>query len=183
MVRVHEPKTHYGPKAPAEMSPPPPDFVKINFDASFHAGTGNGGWGVIARDADGDVALAAAGVLSNQGSALQAEAEALLQAIKLAEQYSMGRVIFETDCLVLQQACSSSSADRGPLGVLFREAKFQLRLGFIDHRVMFCPRVSNEAAHVLASCGGRGNQNGHVWHADLPNDVTRIVTADLVGPS
>jgi hypothetical protein len=45
---------------------------------------------------------------------------------------SMGRAVFETDCLGLQQASSSDSSDRGPLGVLFREAKFLLTIGFID---------------------------------------------------
>lgn len=164
--------------------PPPPDFIKLNMDASFHANSGRGGWGVIARDSDGGVVFAATGALYNQGSALHAETEAFLQAIRIAEQYGMGHVIFETDCLALQQALSSASQDRGPLGILFREAKFLLGLGFIEYRILHYPRSCNKPAHVLASYDCRGYPNDHaVWESELPDDVMSAVIADSVGPS
>lgn len=93
-------------------SAPPREFIKINVDAAYNTGDGGGGWGTIARDSDGAIVLAATGKLLNQSSALQAETEALLQAIRLAELHGMGRVMFETDCLSLQQAVSSSGQDR-----------------------------------------------------------------------
>ena len=70
------------------------DVIKINLDASFHATTKSGGWGVIARGNDGGILMAAAGPLANLQDALQAEALALLKAIELADRLGMGRVIF-----------------------------------------------------------------------------------------
>lgn len=108
------------------MGAPHPDYIKINFDASYDMATGSGGWGALARNAEGEMVLAAAGGLQNMQDVMHAEASALLKAIQVTEHFGMGRVIFQTDCLSLQQATASSMSDRNPLGVLFREAKFQL---------------------------------------------------------
>lgn len=178
------PKSAPKPAVLQKWTCPPPDFIKLNFDAAFDANSHRGGWGIIARDADGDVEMAASGALNQLGSALQAEAQAFLHAIRLAEQHGMGRVIFETDCLALQQATTSDAADRGPLGVLFRKAKFQLNTGFIDYRIVYSPRACNSPAHVLASLGSKGPIDGqHVWYSDIPVNVICAVTADLVGPN
>lgn len=137
---------------------PPAEFIKLNIDAAFQSVSGDGGWGVVGRDGTGDVTFAASGRLLHQTSALQAETEALIKSIQLAESFGMGRVIFETDCLNLQQAISSTAQDRGPLGVLFREAKFLLQLGFIEYKIMYCPRTCNLPAHVLAAIGSNAEQ-------------------------
>ena len=144
---------------------------------------GEGGWGVIARGSDGGIILAAAGSLTNLQDAIQAEAHALLKAIHLADQLGMGRVIFETVGLPLQQAITSTSSDRGALGVLFREAKYKLQLEFIEQSVLFCPRSCNVPAHVLAAYDCRNFLDGqNVWLSGFPSAVTRAVAADLAGP-
>lgn len=71
----------------------------------------------------------------------------------MAADYGMGRVHFETDCISLQKAVSSSNQDRGPLGVLFREIKFILQTSFIEFKILYCPRACNIPAHVLAASG------------------------------
>lgn len=136
------------------------------------------------RDATGEMVMVAVGKLVNQSSTLQAEAEGLLKAIQLAELHGMGRVFFETDCLNLQQATSSTSQDRGPLGILFRKIKFLLEIGFIQHKILYCPRACNTPTHVLAAVGSREEPKClQVWQSDFPVDVIRAVTTDLVGPS
>ncbi|PVH61391.1 hypothetical protein PAHAL_3G022900 [Panicum hallii] len=45
---------------------PTDDFVKINSDGAFSASTGEGGWGYVIRDGDGEVICAGAGNLSHQ---------------------------------------------------------------------------------------------------------------------
>lgn len=80
---------------------PPTDFIKLNVDAAFRDESKEGGWGLIARDADGDCATV--GRLTAQSSALQAEATTLLQAIQFDEIQGVGRAIFETDSMGLQQ--------------------------------------------------------------------------------
>ena len=84
------------------LKPPPSDTVKINIDGAYKDQSGNGGWGLICRDASCDVYFAAAGSSQFLSSALHAETTALLDVIALADQMGVGRVHFETDCLVLQ---------------------------------------------------------------------------------
>ncbi|KAE8807744.1 Cyclopropane-fatty-acyl-phospholipid synthase [Hordeum vulgare] len=161
---------------------PREDVIKINLDAAYNASTGDGGWGAVARDHEGAMVGLAAGRLTHLTDPLQAETEALRHAIDFAEDQGMGRVIFEMDCSNLQQAISSTSQDRGPLGILFREAKFRLQFGFMEWQVVYSPHMCNTAAHVLAARGMVGAFDSRVWQSNFPNDVTRVVAADLAGP-
>jgi hypothetical protein len=60
------------------------------------------------RDSTPDIYFAAAGSLTSINDALHAEAESLSHAIQVAEQQGIGRVIFETDCINLQQAMTTT---------------------------------------------------------------------------
>ncbi|KAE8773411.1 hypothetical protein D1007_54421 [Hordeum vulgare] len=171
------------PKHAERWKPPPADFIKINLDAAYNSRTGDGGLGAIARDHEGATARVAAGKLAHLNDALHAETESLRHAIDFAEDQGMGRVFFETDCSNLQHAITSNVQDRGPLGILFREAKFRLQLGFIEWKVMYSPRMCNTAAHVLAARGMAGVTDSRVWQSNFPEDVIRVVVADLAGPS
>ncbi|KQJ87215.1 hypothetical protein BRADI_4g09840v3 [Brachypodium distachyon] len=112
---------------------PPTEFVKINIDGAFDAGTGHGGWGCLARDSDGDIVFAAAGYVEHAAEALQTEAHAFIRGILCAENLGIGRIIMETDCQILQRAVSSSEYDASPLAcsvpVLPRNRKQRLSLG------------------------------------------------------
>jgi ribonuclease HI len=85
---------------------PPYDVVKINIDASFRSLTRSGGWGAICRDSSPEIQSAAAGPLTMIIDAMHAEAMALSNAIQVAEQLGVGRVLFETDCSNLRPAMS-----------------------------------------------------------------------------
>lgn len=136
--------------------------------------------GLHARTPHGDILFAAAGPLSNLSALLQAESNAILKAIDLSENFGMGKVIFETDCLNLKQVVCSDASDRAALGALFREAKYRLRLGFIEYRMEFSPRNCNTPAHVLASLGSREVQSDHtLWITNFPADVTHAAAGDL----
>ncbi|KAK1695609.1 hypothetical protein QYE76_012306 [Lolium multiflorum] len=82
-----------------------------------------GGWGAIGRDHEAKLIFAAAGSVKAAGEALHTEAEALIQAIRVAENMGIGRPIFVSDCMGLVQATNNTSYDMSPLGALFREAK------------------------------------------------------------
>ena len=100
-----------------------------------------------------------------------------------SEDHGMGRVVFETDCIGIQQAVTTTSLHRSTLGALFREIKYLLQLGFIEWKVTFCPRLCNVPAHELAAIGRRDdNASFHVWSVNLPKVVTDAVTADMAGP-
>ena len=93
-------------------------FVKINVDAAFREATRTGRRGAICRDSSHKIQFAAAGSLHAVSDALHAETLALSHAMQVAEQLGVGRVIFETDCITLQQAMSSTTYDYAQLGVV-----------------------------------------------------------------
>jgi hypothetical protein len=133
----------------------------INIDGSYSEENGSGGWGCVARDHEGEVIFAAAGPAMHLSNAMHAEVMALMRAIEFAEQFGMGRVIFATDCASLQHAATTS-------------------MGFIEHQIIFGPRLCNRPAHLLASYGVREIHGSHsIWLTDLPDDVARAVAGDL----
>ena len=116
---------------------------------------------------------------ANAGEAVATEAYALLQAITIAEGLGVGRAIFETDCRILQKAITSTEYDAAPLGALFREIKFRLRLNFIDSCLVHEYRTCNQPAHILAARGAAGSIGYRkVWLESYPNDVIRAVSGD-----
>jgi hypothetical protein len=151
----------------------------INTDGAFQALSGIGGWGCIARNHESQPIFAAVGNVTNAGEALATKTQALLQAIYIADQFGIGRPIFAIDCQVLKQAVISNAYDDAPLGALFKEVKYQLRLSFIEFRIVYVHRSCNKPAHELAALGvaePHGYQN--VWVEDYPNVVTRAMSGD-----
>ncbi|RLM86506.1 hypothetical protein C2845_PM04G09260 [Panicum miliaceum] len=65
-----------------------------------------------------------AGRLAVVSDALCAESHACIEALQIATNRGMHRVIVETDSQILVKALRSDEMDRAPSGVLFREAKF-----------------------------------------------------------
>ena len=165
----------------ASWAPPPAEFIKINVDASFKEATKSGGWGVLGRDSSSVLCVAAAGPLEQISDAMHAEACALSNAIQIADQMGMGRVIFETDCLNLKHAMTTSDYYYSPIGNLISDLKFRLHLNFIEARVSYAPRICNKPAHELAALGVGGNHSVQcIWTENFPNSVTRPVTDELV---
>jgi hypothetical protein len=160
-------------------TPPDEATVKINTDAAFREQTNNGGWGVICRDSDSDICFTAAGSLPNVSNAFQAEAMALSNAIDIADNLGVGKVAFETDCINLKNAMSSSEYDLGPMGILLCDMKYRLRTCFTEACVLYTPRGCNKPAHELAALGVGLAPDDHVfWTMSYPNSVTRLVTGD-----
>lgn len=89
----------------------------------------------------------------------------------------MGRVLFETDSLTVQQVVVTNLYDFAPLGQVFREIKAKLNTQFIRAEVVHVLRDCNKSAHVLAAMGaGLASGETQVWLDDFPADVTRLVT-------
>ena len=85
-----------------------------------------------------------------------------------------------TGCLTLQQSIVSMFVDQAKLGNLFREAKYQLRLGFMEYKVLFQSRECNVPAHMSARHGaGLALDSERVWLTNLPPDVISVVAGDL----
>ncbi|KAE8814425.1 Glutamyl-tRNA reductase 1, chloroplastic [Hordeum vulgare] len=102
------------PKAglsPQRWRAPPDEMIKINVDGSFIPGHEGSGWGVIARDADGAVVAARAGRQERVEDAFGAEVYALAHAISCAAELGLVRVLFETDCTLLEEAMDFARVD------------------------------------------------------------------------
>jgi hypothetical protein len=170
-----------GPKQERDLKwkPPPADWIMINIDGSYDLRSGRGGWGAIGRDHEAKLIFAAAGSVKAAGEALHTEAEALIQAIRVAENMGIGRPIFVSDCMGLVQATNNTSYDMSPLGALFREAKVLLELAFIESSIIYMPRECNKPAHILAGLGASGNYGlTRLWLDEVPETVISAMSGD-----
>ncbi|KAK9999067.1 hypothetical protein SO802_018670 [Lithocarpus litseifolius] len=79
---------------PLSWSPPPPGWIKVNIDAALSSSKAS--LAVVARDHHG-VAIKAWARITNAIPPLQAEAQALLWAVKLAKCEGWSHVMFEGD--------------------------------------------------------------------------------------
>jgi len=90
-----------------QWSKPPIGVLKLNCDASVVKETMEGSWGFLIRDHDGDVIMSRRGRINHALSAFQAKLVACLQGIQVATNLGIGRLILETDALLVQQALTS----------------------------------------------------------------------------
>jgi ribonuclease HI len=93
---------------------------------------------------------AACGHIHRIGSALQAEAIAVMQAMKISSQMGCSRVQLEMDTSILKNAITSTEYDLTPLGGHFKEIKAVMCNAFEDINVLVCKRSCNIVAHNLA---------------------------------
>ena len=158
---------------------PPNDTVKINSDGAFLVETGEGGWGYVIRDGDGDVLCAGAGNLTRLKDALQSEVRACLHGAKAAAEHGMGRVIMETDSLVLIQAMKDNSYRLSMFGGDILELKSFMREDFISCTMAFAPRSCNRVAHALAALGRRCLPEADLAWNSSPSCVEDLVANDI----
>jgi hypothetical protein len=161
---------------------PPADKIKINFDGSFFADRSTGGWGFIARDAQGDVRGAGAGPIHHVSSAVQAEAIACGEAIMAATMWGMGSIILETDSINLAKALMSTEFDLAPEGIIFRDLRSYLSLNFVSSEVVFAPRACNKVAHELAALGVSQQNSRTLWVDTVPDDVMVVLASEFAVP-
>ena len=113
--------------------PPPAGWIKFNVDGSYVPQSGEAAIGVVARDSRGQVILTAWLVLFRCQDAIKAEAQACLEGVRLAAQWSHGRVIIESDCARVIQSMKDA-VDRSMISFTVAEAKDQASL-LVEWRV------------------------------------------------
>ncbi|KAM0891113.1 hypothetical protein ACQ4PT_026619 [Festuca glaucescens] len=82
-------------------STPPMGCLKLNVDGAYVAQTGDAGVGIILRNNEGAVRIAACRSLKFCSSALDAELQACLMGVRLALDHSNEDLLVETDSLEL----------------------------------------------------------------------------------
>jgi ribonuclease HI len=126
-------------------------YIKINTDGAFRESSTSGGWGFIPRNDHGTPVAAACGHIHRIGSALQAEAITVMQAMKISSQMGCSRVQLEMDTSILKNAITSTEYDLAPLGGHFKEIKPVMCNAFEDINVSVCKKSCNIVAHNLAT--------------------------------
>nr|XP_045088296.1 uncharacterized protein LOC123496932 [Aegilops tauschii subsp. strangulata] len=158
---------------------PPPGIMKLNTDGAFQEETHSGGWGFILRNDTGALIAAGAGNLEYLVDALHSEAWAMLYAVDAAIRMGCDRLIIETDSLLLKQAVMSNTYDLSQLGAIFRDIKYQFRVGLSDVSVKHCNRKCNHAAHTLAAHGTTMSRSTwEIWFDKFPSFVSDCVAGD-----
>lgn len=101
------PQSPYIPQRPRSRGfwrPPRPNIIKFNSDVHFDVSTSRGVSGVVCRDENGKLIIGTTSRITTF-FALVAEAFALREAISLALNLSCSRILLESDCLTLIEAC------------------------------------------------------------------------------
>jgi hypothetical protein len=111
------------------------------------------------------------------------EAHAIWEATQAAAGWGMGRIILETDSLILARAMQSTDYDLAPEGYLIRDIRSFFLLNFIDARVVHVPRECNKVAHLLAAYGANQMANRLLWPESVPDDVHVMVASESAEPS
>ncbi|KAJ1418531.1 Ribonuclease H-like superfamily [Sesbania bispinosa] len=136
-----------GPRVGGCWKPPPQGLLKCNVDASWSSPSSQSSFVVLVRDANGSLLTGLAGKI-NASSPLVAEALGLRQAMNLAINMGWERVIFESDCLVLIDACRSGVSKAEIIPIL-RDI-LSMKAFFVHCGFTWVRRQGNEAAHQVA---------------------------------
>ncbi|OEL35754.1 hypothetical protein BAE44_0003224 [Dichanthelium oligosanthes] len=108
-------------------------MLKINSDGAYNDNSGDGGWGFVIRDSNGEVIQAGAGRAPHLLDAIQAEVLACLAGIRMAR--GMMRVVTETDSLMLKMAIEGGAFSSAPTGGLIHKIKLLASSSFIKFSV------------------------------------------------
>ncbi|PNX68533.1 cytochrome p450, partial [Trifolium pratense] len=129
--------------------PPVVGWLKCNVDAGFHdrGQTTNRGWCV--RDNTGQFVCAGTAWDIGSHSIIEAEAMAMLEAMKAAIHLHMERVSFESDSLIVVKAVHAKHSGSSEFNLLIDNIKNLLVLN-PKFEVKFVKRQANSVAHLLA---------------------------------
>jgi len=181
---LKEQQIHLGPSQRQEKrwKRPSEGVLKINVDAAFKPDTGQGGWGAVIRNAEGEVVRAGAGCLNHVMDALHAEMLAAREGVRLAAEAGMGQVILETDAMLVKLALQDDSFRLSALGGIIWEIKTMAESSFNSISVIHCCRSCNQVAHGLAAIGCNCLVGSSLYWDSVPPEVVDLVAGDSAVP-
>jgi len=129
---------------------PPAGLLKINA-GGFAQECGEGSWGFIIREENGEVVLAGAGKLNHVYEARQAELMACIQGARAAQTLSIQRIIVESDALLIKQALHSWEYRLSSMGGVGRgyELKVVLADEFSEARVEAVEHIPRQCVQSI----------------------------------
>ncbi|KAA3485159.1 reverse transcriptase [Gossypium australe] len=153
--------------------PPPVDFVKLNFDASFDKESKSAITAVVARNDEGLIMGACVYQCTEVADAFVAEARACERAILFAMDMGFQKIILEGDSLTVIKKLRSAKNDRSVIRSIIQNI---CKIATLVEEVSFSfsPRKGNQAAHTLAMEGYRWPLPC-CWIEEIPDSVNSIV--------
>lgn len=149
-----------------EWREPPPGMAKIHVDGGL-ARVGNGGSSAaLCRDHDGTYLGSSAMVFSDIHDPATLEALACREAMALAHDLSLRRIVIACDCKTVVEEIHKGSA--GPYSVIIKEIEASAK-DFESCVFIFESRVLNFEAHSLVKFSSSLVDGRHVW-LGLPHD-------------
>ena len=161
-----------GWKKPAE------NYVKLNVDASFSEATGTGATGAIIRDHTGQAIALAQRFLQHVGDAPMAEAFALLDGLRLAEQVGCNRIIVNTDCMQVVSTMRDDGFSATTAAAVYDDY-FTLWQEFSLISIEHCNSDANQVAHELAR-NSFLNRSSCIWADEPPNFIFATLAKDVI---
>jgi ribonuclease HI len=176
MLLCEKHQTTSTPEGNMQWEPPPEGWLKVNVDGSFNHKDESGTTGVVIRDHQGQVIVAAGTVIPRCTSAEEAEAAAITEGARLASNWAEFPILFETDCATITKEAQLGMESRSHLRSYFYEFSL-LCSSFQDWNCIFAKRDKNKVAHACAAYV-RHVGTGMVWHSAFPDSISRILELD-----
>jgi len=125
------------------------DWIKCNVDCALFKAEGKFGVGICFLDSLGHLIQAHSMVFSSISTAVEGEATALQQALQIALDLGLNRVVFETDCQLVVNDALSNSPYVNELGSLLFNCR-ALLFSNATYALAYVRRQANRVAHNLA---------------------------------
>jgi len=128
---------------------PPGGTIKCNMDAAIFQNNAVAGYGICYRNSEGELLLGKSAIIHSSLSVLEAEAIALLEAMKLSISSRFHHVYYETDSKILTKAILSNTIHHNEFGDLVAQCR-NLLITNSGFKVSFIRRQANRVAHSIA---------------------------------
>ena len=152
--------------------------MKVNFDGVLFKETDFAGLGVIIGNDLGQVMAVSAQVIPLPTSVETVEVLAARNAICLARELQLHKVIIEGDSEVVIKALNSSSASSTSFGHIICDIKIT-SAAFSEIKFCHTRRQGNLVAHSIARRACNFSPF-IVWMEDVPPDILSVYTSELV---
>ncbi|RYR23091.1 hypothetical protein Ahy_B03g068364 [Arachis hypogaea] len=154
--------------------PPPPGWIKCNVDAAFREVYSAGATAAVFRDHAGSL-LTASNHRIAASSPLAAEAFAVREALIMAKNFQLDRIIFESDSLILIQALKSK-ASIAEIQVILDDI-LELVRSITNCGFTWVPREGNGLAHEVARLTADGSLQQN-WLRCRPQIIINILAEE-----
>lgn len=149
--------------------PPPVGYYKVNVDAAVHTEQQLTGLGVVIRNPQGQVIVAAVKSTKFQDNVTAAEAEAVKWGLEIALEARLAAVIIETDCIEVANLANSKTSSRKEIVWTISDIH-SYKEKFQSLSIQHVPRCCNSCAHSLAKRALRSSETV-TWKDNFPPDV------------